>query len=358
MDANAGVLKLSPYIAGKPIEEVAREFNLKMDEIIKLASNENPNGLSLKAVAAIEQTLKDGTRYPDSNGFNLKQKLATKFQIKPEMITLGAGSNEILDFIARVFLNDKSSAVFAQYAFAVYQIVADMANAASIVIPALNYAHDLPAMAVAVQANTKVIFLANPNNPTGTQFTLDQLTAFLKQIPSNVVVVLDEAYVEYRPTFNSFDLLKDYPNLIICRTFSKAYGLASLRIGYSVSSIKIADLLNRVRAPFNVTEFALKAAEAVLDDMEYLQKTVAVNQQGLVQLEDGFKKLDIEYIPSFGNFITFKIANASRVNLELLKNGVIVRPLNNYGMNDFLRVSVGLKAENQRFLEALGQIIQ
>lgn len=353
-----GVQGLSPYVPGKPIAELQRELGIS--DIIKLASNENPLGPSPRVVAAIEAVAREATLYPDGSGFALKQKIAGRFGIDIAGITLGNGSNDLLDMIARAYLAPGRRSVFAQYAFAVYPIATQAVGADAVEVPAFLYGHDLDAMAKAAQDAT-VVWLANPNNPTGTWFDRAAFEGFMAQVPESVLVVLDEAYSEYanQPAYpNGLEYLGRYPNLIVCRTFSKAYGLAGLRVGYSASSPAIADMLNRVRQPFNVSSIALAAAEAVLDDEDYLAKSVAVNRAGLAQIADGLRPLGLGVIPSIGNFLTFDCAKpAMPVFQALLREGVIVRPLGNYGLPNHLRVSVGTESENARFLAALAKVL-
>ncbi|MAY35467.1 MAG: histidinol-phosphate transaminase [Spongiibacteraceae bacterium] len=362
--ANAGVQALQPYQPGKPIEELERELGLK--NVVKLASNENPLGASEMAVEACRKAAEGMYLYPDSSGFELKNKLSQGLKVSPKQITLGNGSNDILDLIARVFLEPGKSAVFSRHAFVVYPIAVQACGARAIVTPAKDWGHDLDLMAAAIEDDTKVVFIANPNNPTGTWLKKAELEAFLAKVPEHVIVVLDEAYVEYvdEPDYpNGLDYLAGYPNVIVTRTFSKAYGLAGLRVGYAISSPEICDLLNRVRAPFNVSTQALAAAVAVLDDVEYLRKSREVNAAGLKQLAEGFDRLGLEWIPSVGNFIAFRTSkdgvavNASEVYQGLLHKGVIVRPVGVYAMPDFLRVSVGLESENARFLDVLPNVL-
>ncbi len=359
--ATKGVQGLHPYQPGKPIDELERELGIT--DIVKLASNENPLGPSPKAVKAIEGALKNICRYPDGNGFKLKSALASRYEVDLSQVTLGNGSNDLLEIIARVFADNTSEIIFSQYAFAVYPIVTQAIGAKAIEVPAIDWGHDLKAMASAVSENTKLVFIANPNNPTGTYVSSDALIGFLDEIPESVVVVLDEAYGEYidsmHPDFpNSIPLLSKYPNLIITRTFSKAWGLASLRVGYALSSSDIADLLNRVRQPFNVDTFALEAATAVLSDEEYLARSRAVNTEGMSQLTKAFSLMGLSYIPSVGNFVTFDAGlDGVEVFQALLHKGVIVRPVANYGMPRHLRVTIGLHQENKRFIEALKEIL-
>jgi len=357
-----GVQALSPYQPGKPIEELAREFGLNPDEIIKLASNENPLGPSEKAMAAARKALEESCLYPDGNGFALKQALASRFGVAMNQITLGNGSNDVLEVIARCFAGPNSEVVFSQYAFAVYPLVAQAIGAKGVSVPAKAWGHDLDAMADAVNERTKLVFVANPNNPTGTVHTADAIEAFLQRIPEQVLVVLDEAYCEYL-TGKAFPdgvrLLERFPNLVVCRTFSKAWGLAAMRVGYAFSSPAIADVLNRVRQPFNVNSIALAAAAAVLEDEDYLNRSREVNEAGLRQLAEGFEKIGVPFIPSVGNFIAVEVGQqAAEVYQALLSRGVIVRPVAGYGMPNHLRVSVGLAEENQRFLDALSDALR
>ncbi len=354
-----GVNRLVPYVPGKPIEELERELGLT--EIIKLASNENPLGPSKKAIAAIQSALPKLTLYPDGNGFNLKNSLATKLNVAADQITLGNGSNEILELLARAFLTPSLEVLFSQHAFAVYPIVTQAVGATAVVIPALNYGYDLNAMAKRVNQNTRLVFIANPNNPTGTILGKAGLENFISNLPKHCLCVLDEAYYEYineNLRVNSIEWLKTYPNLIITRTFSKAYGLAGLRIGYSLSSPEIADILNRVRQPFNVNSLALVAAESALADKEYLNQTVNLNAQGMQQLTHGFQNLGLTWIPSSGNFVSVDMCRSAQPIYEaLLQKGVIVRPVANYEMPNHLRITVGTLDENSFFLNALAQVL-
>lgn len=356
-----GVQQLAPYVPGKPADELARELGLPLDSIVKLASNENPLGPSPKVIAAISQAVPELTRYPDGNGFILKQALAQKFAVEPAQVTLGNGSNDILELVAKAWLAPGLNAVFSQHAFAVYPIATMAVGAECREIPANNYGHDLPAILAAIDANTRVVFIANPNNPTGTWFDQQALADFLAQVPEHVIVVLDEAYIEYAEPGelpDGMDFLAKHANLIVSRTFSKAYGLAALRIGYAISSPMIADVLNRIRQPFNVNSLGLVAAVAALEDEEYLQESRASNKQGLQQLSTAFDRLGLSYIESRGNFIAVDFArDAAPINQALLEQGVIVRPVAGYAMPTFLRVSVGTEQENARFIEVLEQVL-
>jgi histidinol-phosphate aminotransferase len=359
--AQPGVQQLSPYVPGKPVDELARELDLDPASIVKLASNENPLGPSPKALEAIRSELAELTRYPDGNGFELKSRLAARCGVQINQVTLGNGSNDILDLVARAYLAPGLNAVFSQYAFAVYPISTQAVGAQGKVVTAKDYGHDLEAMLAAIDANTRVVFIANPNNPTGTWFGPDALERFLARVPGNVLVVLDEAYIEFAEGDDLPDGLKylaRYDNLLVSRTFSKAYGLAALRVGYALSSAQIADVLNRVRQPFNVNSLALAAACAALDDAGYLTQSRQLNDSGMAQLEAGLRELGLSWIPSKGNFIAVDFGrDTAAINQALLRAGVIVRPVAGYGMPNFLRVSIGLPAENARFLDALAKVL-
>ena len=359
--AQPGVQKLSPYVPGKPVDELARELELDPAGIVKLASNENPLGPSPKVLAAIKAELSELTRYPDGNGFALKERLAERYSVGIDQVTLGNGSNDILELVARAYLAPGLNAVFSEHAFAVYPIATQAVGAQGRAVPAKNWGHDLDAMAAAIDENTRVVFVANPNNPTGTWFEADALGLFLARVPEHVLVVLDEAYIEYaegQELPDGLAFLADYPNLLVSRTFSKAYGLAALRVGYAICSPLIADVLNRVRQPFNVNSLALAAACAALDDVDYLVASRKVNDAGMAQLESGFRQLGLDWIPSRGNFIAVDFArNAAPINQALLREGVIIRPVAGYGMPTFLRVSIGTEQENARFLDVLRQVL-
>lgn len=359
--APSNIRAIAPYQPGKPITELAREMNLNPEDIIKLASNENPLGVSPKAYVAMQEALEDIARYPDGNGFALRDCLCRKFNLQPEQLIFGNGSNDILELAARAFLTPGTEAVYSQHAFAVYPLVTLAIGATGISVPARNFGHDLDAMLAAVTDKTRIVFIANPNNPTGTWLAKPELRAFLAKVPEHVLVVLDEAYDEYLPAeikSEALTWLKEFNNLLISRTMSKAYGLAGLRIGYGVTSPEVADLINRVRQPFNVNSVAQAAAVAALGDDDFVQRTYALNQAGMAQITQGLSNLGLDYIPSYGNFVSFHIANAAEVYQQLLKNGVIVRPVAAYEMPDYLRVSIGLHAENARFLEVLEQILK
>jgi len=358
---------IAPYQPGKPISELARELGLAEAHIIKLASNENPLGVSPAARAAIEAALPELGRYPDGNGFALKSALAARHGVPMDRIVLGNGSNDVLEMVAIAFLAPGRSAVYAQHAFAVYPLATQARGARGIVVPAKNYGHDLAAMRKAIDADTRVVFIANPNNPTGTLLPGAELEAFLREVPPHVVVVLDEAYNEYLPAaarYDSLPWLARHRNLIVTRTFSKAYGLAGLRVGFGLGDEQVADLLNRVRQPFNVNELALGAAAAALGDAAFVRRSHELNLAGMQQLTEGFGRLGLAWIASFGNFVSVEIprvsgqSRAGTVFESLLRQGVIVRPVGGYGMPDHLRVTVGLPEENERFLAALAAALR
>jgi len=347
---------IAPYQPGKPISELAREMGLEESGIVKLASNENPLGVSQLARAAIEAQLQHLARYPDGNGFSLKQALAARYRVGDDQIVLGNGSNDVLELVARCFLGNGTSAVMSQHAFVVYHLATQVAGAARLETPAKDYGHDLAAMVSAVREDTRVIWIANPNNPTGTFVPAPEVEAFLQRVPRGVMVVLDEAYHEYLPgemQVDSVRWLTRFPNLVITRTFSKAYGLAGLRVGFALAHPEVADLMNRVRQPFNVSSVAQTAAQAALDDREFVHESVELNRSGMRQIVGGLGRLGLEHIPSFGNFVSFRAGSATQVYQRLLQRGVIVRPIDMYGLPEHLRVSIGLPAENERFLSAL-----
>jgi len=352
--ATPGVQGLQPYQPGKPIEELEREYGIK--NAIKLASNENPRGPSPLVWSALQANLINITRYPDGNGFTLKKALAQKLPIDMDTITLGNGSNDVLELIARTFVSSAHSIIFSEYAFAMYPLITQAIGAKAIVTKAKNWGHDLTAMLAAIDKDTRLIFIANPNNPTGTWINKTTLKTFLKAVPEHILVVVDEAYFEYavlEPNYpNSLEWTSEYSNLIVARTFSKAYGLAGLRVGYSISHPSVANLLNRVRQPFNVNYLALVAAETALSDSEYLEQSVASNHAGMQQLTIAFEKMGLQYIDSACNFVTVNVGDGAKIYERLLRQGVITRPLGN--MPQHLRVSIGTQTENEQFIAALG----
>jgi len=362
--ATPGVQALQPYLPGKPVAELEREYGI--GHAIKLASNENPFGPSPLALDAAREVLQDLSRYPEGSAWLLAGKLAGKHQLARDCITLGNGSNDVLDMIARAFLTPVHEAVFSQYAFAVYPIAVQAAGAQARVAPAHDGSrgpacgHDLDAMRHLVGADTRLVFIANPNNPTGTWLESDALETFISSLPAHVIVVVDEAYFEYVDKQSYPDTstwLARFPNLIVTRTFSKVYGLAGLRVGYALSHPDLADLLNRVRQPFNVNSVAQAAALAALDDVEHLQQSIRRNREGMAQLVSGFQKLGLAYIESAGNFVAVNTGHGLEHYEALLQKGIIVRPVVNYGMPDYLRVTVGRADENTRLLAALEQVL-
>lgn len=350
---------IAPYQPGKPTSELARELGLNEADIVKLASNENPLGVSPKALAAIKKALPELALYPDGNGFELKATICKNRGVAMEQIVLGNGSNDILELAARTFLVPGDAAVYSQHAFAVYPLAVKAAGGRGIEVPAVNFGHDLDAMLGAILAatdNVKLTFVANPNNPTGTFIEAARIHDFLSKVPRGVIVVLDEAYTEYLPRElreHSEHWLAEFPNLIISRTFSKAYGLAGLRVGYGLAHPDVIQLFNRVRQPFNVNQLAQVGAAAALNDDEFIQESFDVNTRGMMQLTNAFKKMGLEFIPSFGNFVCVKVGDAGPIFQKLLKQGVIVRPVASYGMPEYLRISIGTESQNARFLEAL-----
>ncbi|QBQ97016.1 histidinol-phosphate transaminase [Paraburkholderia pallida] len=358
------VRAIAPYVAGKPISEVAREFGLDEARIVKLASNENPLGVPESAQRAIAKAASELGRYPDSNAFELKAALAARYDVPPEWITLGNGSNDILEMAAHAFVERGQSIVYSQYSFAVYALATQGLGARHLVTPAVKYGHDLDAMLAAIADDTRLVFVANPNNPTGTFIDGAALEAFIAKVPSHVAVVLDEAYTEYLAADKRYDSIawvRRYPNLLVSRTFSKAYGLAGLRIGFAIAQPELTDLLNRLRQPFNVNTLAQAAAIAALGDTAFLEKSAALNAEGYRTLTAAFERMGLEYVPSDGNFVLVCVAKddkaddaaGERVNLALLKQGVIVRPVGGYGLPQWLRVTIGLPEENAAFLAAL-----
>lgn len=359
-----GVRGLMPYQPGKPIEALEREYGVKNAD--KLASNENPLGPSPKAIEAMSKALPSVWLYPDGNGFALKQKLSSFLNVSTNQITLGNGSSDILDFVVRTFVTSESEVVFSQHSFAVYPILTQMAGAKAVVPAAKDWGNDLQAMRAAVTDKTRVVFIANPNNPTGTWLPGSELEAFIRDLPSHVIAVVDEAYFEYAnaPQLeadgypNTMHWVDKYPNLVVSRTFSKVYGLAGLRIGYGVSHPQVADLLNRVRPPFNVNSLALEAAVAALDDTDHLQRSIETNCQGMHQFTQRFKTMGLDYIHSVANFIAVDVGrDAAPVYDALLHEGVIVRPVANYGMRNHLRITIGTEKQNNRVLTALQKIL-
>ena len=357
--AVAGVRSLKPYVPGKPVEELERQYGVT--NAIKLASNENPLGASPKALAAIRDHLTQLERYPDDGAYALKNLLAKKHAVKPEQITLGNGSSNLLELSARVFVAPGQEVVFSQYSFLLYPIIVQAIGATSVVVAAKNFGHDLDAMSAAINANTKLVFIANPNNPTGTWLTRAALERFFDRVPPHVIIVMDEAYFEFGTALGLDDYadamlwLEKYSNIIVTRTFSKAFGLAGLRVGYAVSHPDVADLLSRVRAPFNVNSLALVAAQAALGDHAHLANTQDLNKKGLAQLTQELTQRGFAVIPSAANFVCVDLlSNAAQVYEGLLREGVIVRPV--AGLAQHLRITVGRPEENKRVIAALCKV--
>ncbi len=357
--AVSGVRDLQPYQPGKSIEELEREYGIR--DAVKLASNENPLGASPRAIAAAREALNDAMRYPDGNGSHLKAALANKLGVATNQITLGNGSNDILELVTRAFVSPDNEVIYSEHAFAVYPIVTRAVGARAAVTKAGNWGHDLEAMRKSVTARTRLVFIANPNNPTGTWLPADELEEFIDGLPEHVLVVVDEAYFEYVQEPGYPDTVKwvgRFPNLLVTRTFSKIHGLAGLRIGYGIAGAALTEVLNRVRQPFNVNSVALAAARAALEDTQHVEHSIQLNREGMRQLTEAFDAMGLGYIPSAGNFVCLDMSRpAAPVFQALLSHGVIVRPVDNYGMPNHLRVTVGLPEENERFIEALKKIV-
>ena len=362
--APSHVSAIAPYQPGKPIEELAREYGLDPSGIVKLASNENPLGMPASAQAAIAQAVAGLGRYPDAAGFELKAALSARYGVPQDWLTLGNGSNDILEIVALALLEPGVSVVYSRHAFVVYRLATQARGARHIMVPTRDLGHDLDAMLDAIAPDTRLVYIANPNNPTGSFLSREAIEAFLAAVAgrhgTRVTVVLDEAYNEYLEPelrFDSVALVRKYPNLLVSRTFSKAYGLAGLRVGFAVAQPALTDLLNRVRQPFNVNSLAQVAAIAALKDTEFLERSFQVNREGKVQLQTAFDHLKLTYVPSYANFVLVKVGDAARINLELLRRGVIVRPVAGDGLPEWLRVSIGLPEENARFISALTEIL-
>ena len=363
--ALAQVKLLHPYTPGKPVEELERDLGIS--NAIKLASNENPLGCSDLAKRAIDATSNNIELYPDANAFYLKQKLADKLHLQAGQITIGNGSNDVLDLVARIFLDEHAEAIYSEYAFLVYALVVQSCGAKACVAKALPvdknqpYGHDLKAMLALINDNTRLIFIANPNNPTGTWLKDTELKNFIDSVPGHIAVIIDEAYFEYVDEAaypDSLEWLADYPNLIVTRTFSKIYGLAGLRVGYAVSSLEISDLLNRVRQPFNANCLALAAANAALDDDDFVAASRSNNQLGLAQLVEYFEAKGLETIPSVANFLTVRFGKeCNDIYQNLLRQGVILRPLANYNLPEFLRITIGTPQQQAVLMDRLDRLL-
>jgi histidinol-phosphate aminotransferase len=358
---NSNLKNLPVYQPGRPMEEVARELGLPAEGIIKLASNENPLGPSPLAVAAIQKALAGVNLYPDGNAYYLKQKLAAKLGVQPTNLILGNGSNEIIEFAGHALLASGTNAVVSQYCFAVYPIVTALFGANLITVPAMNYGHDLPAMLRAITSRTRIAFVANPNNPTGTLAPREEVIKFVNEVPDDVLLVMDEAYIDFLD--DPLDLvslvrLNTRPNLILMRTFSKIYGLAGLRIGYGIGNSEFVAALEKIRQPFNINLLAQTAAIAALDDVEHVRKTRVSNFAGLEFFKRAFRDLKFEFVPSSANFILVRVGDGQRVFEAVQKQGVIVRPMGGYQLPEWIRISIGTPQENERCLGALKSVIK
>jgi len=358
---NPALDKLQPYQPGRPIEEVARELGLPSDDIIKVASNENPLGPSPAALAAMEKAMQQLHLYPDGNAFYLKEKLAEKLGVEPANLILGNGSNEIIEFVGHALIKPGTDVVVSQYCFAVYPLVTHLFGGNLITVPAKNYAHDLRAMLRAITPETRVVFVANPNNPTGTTADRAEMVELLNEVPPRVLLVMDEAYIDFLQ--DPVDLLPFIrralkPNLLLMRTFSKIYGLAGLRIGYGIAQPELIAALEKVRQPFNINSLAQAGAMAALDDDEHLNRTRSNNVQGLVFLEGQFRQMGLQFVRSAGNFVLVKVGEGQRVCADMQKQGVIVRPMGGYQLPEFIRISVGTPAENSRCIETLKKVLR
>jgi histidinol-phosphate aminotransferase len=354
-----GVEDLVPYPPGKPIEELERELGIKGS--IKLASNENPLGPSPLAVKAIMDKVHTLNRYPDGSGFYLKQKLSEKFGLPPERIILGNGSNELIELIIRTFLSPGEAVVQPFPTFLVYEKVVKGAGGKMISVPLSRFHLDLEGMLEAVTPETKIIFINNPNNPTGSMIPKEEMIRFLQRIPEGILIALDEAYIEFvsdDSVANGLDLLKDYPLLVVLRTFSKLYGLAGLRIGYGFASERVVDYMNRVRQPFNANTLAQAAAIGGLDDAEFVTRTLRVIREGLEYLYGELDRMGLEYIPTHTNFFLIRVPGGGKKTFErMLRDGVIIRAMDSYSLPEFIRVNVGLPEENERFIQALKKVL-
>lgn len=357
---NKEIKDIQPYEPGKPISLVAKELGLSYDSISKLASNECPLGISPLATEAIKNSAEQMNLYPEGGCFELKNKLGDAYQLQPDQFVIGNGSNEILEFIAHCFLNKDSSAVMSKHAFVIYKILSKMFGAEIIESPmTADYRHDLTAMYKSIKENTKVVFICNPNNPTSTIVNEAELAAFMKDVPENVLTVVDEAYAEitFKKMPNAIKYINEGKNVIVLRSFSKTYGLAGLRIGYGITTPELAFALNKPRQPFNVNRMAQIAAAAALDDNEFLERCKHLYQKGAEQIIDACKEIGLEYIPPYTNFMLIKVGDSKKIFDKLLKKGVIVRPMGGYELPEWIRVSIGTQEDNEKFISAIKQVI-
>jgi histidinol-phosphate aminotransferase len=360
LQLNPALEDVPVYQPGRPIEEVARELGLPPSDIIKLASNENPLGVSPKALAAMEKVIANLNFYPDGNAFYLKRRLAEKMRLKPENLILGNGSSELIEFVGHALMGPGAEVVMSQYSFVIYSMIAKMFAATPVVVPARDHGHDLPAMLRAITPKTKVVFVANPNNPTGTLAERDAVLQFMEKFPPRVLLVMDEAYIEFLDL--PLDLLpfirrQEKPNLLLMRTFSKIFGLAGLRIGYGIAVPELIAALEKVRQPFNINSIAQAGALAALDDDEHRDKTRRNNSEGLKFLSDGLRQMSLECVSSSANFILTRVGDGQRVFNELQKLGIIVRPMGGYELPEWVRISVGTPEQNARCLAALKKVL-
>ena len=358
--ARQTVGRIIPYEPGKPISEVKREYGLS--DVIKLASNENPLGSSPKALEAVRNALTEVHRYPDGGGYYLKKKLSERYGLPPEMIVLGNGSAELVELVAEAFINPQDEMITGRQAFFKYRIAAQIMDGVMAWADMPNLKQDPKSILEKITDRTRLIFIANPNNPTGTLMNRDQVEWMMENVPENVIVVFDEAYYDYRnPEIypDTMQYVKDDRNVIILRTFSKSFGLAGLRIGYGITTARLARAMNGVREAFNVNSLALVAAEAALDDDEFLRKTLRINAEGKNYFYSECERLGLEYVPTEANFVLIKMPMLGReLFKELLKRGVVVRPVDGYGLLDYVRVSIGLPVENERFFRELEAVLR
>ncbi len=358
---NKSVDKIIPYEPGRPIAEVAREFGLNLDHIVKIASNESPLGVSPLAMKAMRDSLEKMNLYPDGGAFYLKNKLSKKYHILPEQLIVGNGSNEILEFIAHCFLSKDTSMIMSKHAFVIYKLLGIMSGSEVIEVPMKEkLTHDLDAMLDAIKDNTRVIYICNPNNPTGSMVYNNDIVKFMNKVPDDILIVFDEAYAEIcqGEMPDSLSYVHEGRNVIVLRSFSKAYGLAGLRVGYGISTPELAKVLNKPRQPFNCNKMAQIAATAALDDYDFILKTKELYKNGIVQIISACKKFNLDYIHPYANFILIKVGNGAEVFQKLQKRGVIVRPMAAYMLPEWIRVSIGTKKDNDKFISTLTEILK
>jgi len=356
--SNQQLRDLVPYEPGKPIEDVARELGIDPDDIIKLASNENPLGPSPKAVEVMKSTADQVNIYPDGGGWKLRNAIADKFSLSMDNVILGNGSNEIIEFIGHAFLSPGDQIIAAEHAFVVYKLMATLFGAETIEVPDPGFVHDLDSMADAITERTKEIFIANPNNPTGTLVTQDQIDRFMDRVPDRVIVVFDEAYYEFLDTPpDTLKYVREGRNVVVMRTFSKIQGLAGLRIGYGLAPSALASVLQKTRQPFNANHLAQEAALAALADEEHQFQTKSITDEGRRFFQESFEKMGLEYIPSYANFVLVKVGDGDAVFDKLLRKGVIVRAMRSYKLPEWVRISIGTKKENHRCVELLKEAV-